>query len=156
MADLSQWFTVGAVGAVAGGVLTWLGGIVKSGVDHWLDQRKKRTDEEQTIRAEQRAQEREQAQREEARIEKIKQDEAVLVMYKTQLKGTKYLPDAGTVVEGIHSYFVQRPQYLNATNRAFLEKYPRDFRSQVCFAPDRFPESTLDKLKRDVDSLHAE
>jgi len=106
------------------------------------------------IRAEEREEIRKQAERIQAQREQVTKDEAVLLMYKTQLKGSTDLSTAASVVGGIHSFFVKRPQYLNhAGNRAFLEKYPGDFRDQVCFAPDRFGASALDELKRAVEVL---
>jgi hypothetical protein len=50
MADWSQLLSGGAIGAVA----VWLGGIVKTGFDHLLDQWKKDAEEKRTIRAEER------------------------------------------------------------------------------------------------------
>jgi hypothetical protein len=154
VADWSQLFSVGAIGAVAGGVLTWFGGVLRSGFDHLLDQRKRRREEAQTIRAEQREEARKRAERQQIESEAAKKDEAVLLMYKIQLKGATDLPTAGGVISGIHGFFIQRPQYLNAANRAFLEKYPGDFRDQVCYAPQRFPEATLDDLKQAVETLN--
>jgi hypothetical protein len=150
MADWSQLLSGGAIGAIA----VWVGGIVKTGFDHILDQRKKDAEETRKIRAEEREEARKKADRERADAERFKKDETDLLMYKTQLKGTTDLVAAATIVGNIHGFFVQRSQYLNDANRAFLEKYPVDFFDQVCFAPDRFPEaSTLDELKHDVAAL---
>jgi hypothetical protein len=95
VADWSQLFSVGAIGAVAGGVLTWFGGVLRSGFDHLLDQRKRRREEAQTIRAEQREEARKRAERQQIESEAAKKDEAVLLMYKIQLKGATDLPTEG-------------------------------------------------------------
>jgi hypothetical protein len=150
MADWSQLLSGGAIGAVA----VWLGGLLKTGFDHILEQRKRRAEEERAIRAEQREEARKQAERKQAEAERVQKDAADLLMYKTQMKGTTNLSTAGSIVSGIHSFFKERSQYLNAANRAFLQRYPGDFREQVCFAPERFPEpTTLAELKRSVETL---
>lgn len=82
----------------------------------------------------------------------IKQDAAILLLYKTQLKGFTDLPTAASVVTGIHNFFVRCPQYLNPANVAFLEKYPGDFRDKVCSNTAKW--ASLAELKRDVDLLH--
>lgn len=89
-----------------------------------LEQRKKKAEEERGIRAEQRAEEKRRVERGQAAAKQVKQDSALLLMYKTQMNGAADLPTAGSIVSGLHDFFMQRPQYLNASNRAFLQKYP--------------------------------
>ncbi len=117
MADWSQLLSAGAIGATA----AWLGGIAKTSFEHILDGRKKRAEERRTIRAEEREFSRREAERKRLEIEDLEKHDAVLLMYKTQLNGTADLPSAGVIVGGIHNFFVQRPQFLNVVNRAFLE-----------------------------------
>ena len=72
MADWSQLISVGAIGAVFVGFLRWLGVIVKTLIDHKLDKRKKRSEEEYAIRAEQREEARKQAEQKQIESEAFK------------------------------------------------------------------------------------
>jgi hypothetical protein len=147
-----DWSQV-SVGAIAGGVGYWLLGVLKTWFEHLLEQRKQQAAEERMIRAEQREEARKETERKQAEADRVKQDQATLLMYKTQLKGSTDLPTAASVVRDIHSFFIKRPHYLNPTNRAFLEKYPDNFHDRVCFAPGQFDPAALDELKRAVESL---
>lgn len=90
-----------------------------------------------------------------AKTDPMKEDAATLLLYKTQLKGFMDLFTAANVVASIHSFFASRPLYLNDPNRAFLEKYPLDFRDQLAYnASEARGKWSLDELKRDVESLH--
>ncbi len=149
MANWQQLLTAGAIGAAA----TWLGALVKTGFEHLLEQRKERAQKERVIRAEKREEERKQTERKQAQTEQWKKDEDVLIMYKTQLRGATELDTASNVLSGIHDFFIQRPQYLTAANRTFLEKYPGDFGTQISFAPHLVAPNTLSELKREVESL---
>ena len=152
MSDLPQLVTGGIIGVLA----TWFGGLLKPWFEHILEQRKERAKEERTIRAEEREVARKQTELKQAEAAQRKKDEAVLLMYKTQLRGATELLTAADIVVGIHSFFIQRPHYLNATNRAFLEKYPGDFRDRVHFDADALGPraSTLAELKHNVETLH--
>jgi hypothetical protein len=147
-----DWSQV-SVGAIVGSVGTWFLGLLKTGFEHLLEQRKQRAVEQRAIRAEQREEARKETERKRAEADRVTQDEATLLMYKTQLKGSTDLPTAANVVRDIHSFFIKRPHYLNPASRAFLEKYPDNFHDQVCYASERFGPAALDELKRAVESL---
>ena len=141
-------------GAVAGAIVAWIGGLFKTWLDYSLEQRKQRAAEDRTIRAEQRDEDRKEKARKESEAAKVKEDEAVLLMYKTQLRGSTELIIAAAVVNCIHDFFSQRPQYTRvAGNRGFLEKYPREFRDEVCYDTAKFTDESLNEIKRDVEDL---
>ncbi|HUY12594.1 MAG TPA: hypothetical protein VMX16_03045 [Terriglobia bacterium] len=143
-----------SLGAIAGSAGTWLLGVLKTLFEHLLEQRRQRAAEESVIRAEQREEERKATERKQTEADRVKEDEATLLMYKTQLRGCTELFTAARVVGGIHSYFIQRPQYLgHSANAGFLEKYPGNLHDQVCVTPDQFGPNVLDELKRAVEAL---
>jgi hypothetical protein len=144
-----------SVGALLGAAGQSVLAASKTAFEHWLETRRQREAEARTIRAEMRAEASKEEERRRAASEQLAKDEAILQMYKTQLKGTSDLVSAGALVGGIHSFFIQRPHYLSITvNRSFLERYPQDFREQAAFAADRFPSTGLAELKVHVDTLH--
>jgi hypothetical protein len=127
--------------------------MLNKGFEHWLEQRKQHAAEQREIRAEQRERDKKEAERLRAEADEIENDEATLLMYKTQVQGCTELVSAANRIETFHRFFSQRPQYLNASNRAFLVKYPIDFFSQVSFNRSKFGADTLDELKTAVEGL---
>ena len=92
-----------------------------------------------------------------AQADEMKKGAATLSLYKTQLKGLTDLITAASVVDGIHSFFTQHPEYLNPANAGFLEKYSLDFRDRVLFGTgNAMKQFSLDELKRDGELLHIE
>jgi predicted nucleotide-binding protein len=86
----------------------------------------------------------------------IAKDAALLLLYKTQLKGFSDLDTAAEVVAGIHSFFASRPVLLNAASIAFLVKYPLDFKAQLFSNREGRKKWSLEDLKRDVELLRVE
>ncbi len=143
-----------SVGAVAGAAATWLGGVFRTWFEYRLDQRKHRADEDRAVRAEQRDEARKEKERKQVEDNHIKHDADELLLYKTQLTGSSDLFNASLVAVRIHDFFTKRPQYLKfSPNRSFLEKYPADFNSQVCYDASSLSHTALDDLKHDVEVL---
>jgi predicted nucleotide-binding protein len=86
--------------------------------------------------------------------EQTKEDAATLLLLKTRMRGYTDLVRAAQVVTQLHVFFERHPKYLNASNVAFLEKYPADFHVKAAFRAGSVP--SLDELKRDVTTLHIE
>ncbi len=146
--DWSQ-FSIGAIAGTAG---TWFLGGLKVGWEHWLEERKHRAADVRVIRAEEREEARKDAERQRARTENLEKDEATLLMYKTQVKGCTEETDAANIVKGIHSFFIQRPEYLRLQNNAvFLEKYPGNLPDFVAY--DTTYTLPLEELKSALDLL---
>ena len=104
------------------------------------------------IRVEEREEARKEAERQRKKDERLDQDEAALLMYKTQVKGCTDEMDAANIVAGMHSFFVQRPEYLKAqSNAAFLEKYPANLPDFVAY--DTNYTFSLDELKSALELL---
>jgi predicted nucleotide-binding protein len=89
--------------------------------------------------------------------DRIKQDAARLRLYKIQIKGFSELLDAANIVTSIHSFFYDKPEYLNEASGRFLEKYPLNFREQLAFnVQESMKKWTLEQLRADVDALDIE
>jgi len=152
-----DWSQV-SVGAVGGAVGTWLLGLSKTGLEHFLEGRKQRAAEERAIRAEEREETRKETERNRAEAEQAKTHAGTLLMYKIQLRGCADLHAASAVVGGIHSFFIQHKQYLViSANTDFLIKYPGGFQQQVIEdAINSTKRFRLDELKRDAENLLVE
>jgi hypothetical protein len=89
--------------------------------------------------------------------DRIKQDAAKLRLYKIQIKEFSELLDAANIVTSIHSFFSDKPEYLNEASGRFLEKYPLNFRDQLAFnVQESMKKWTLEQLRADVDALDIE
>ena len=142
-----------AVPVVIGGLIAMGGGLLKACMDFLLEQRKQKAAEERAIRAEQREEERKESERKRANNDRRDKDEAVLLMLKTQLRGSTDIMTAAGVVMGIHEFFIQRPHYLDSPrNQSFLEKYPQAFRDKMAF-DTTIGDAALGELKSDAVSL---
>jgi len=145
------------MGAIAGSAGTWLVGLLKTWFEHFLGERKERAAEDRTIRTEQREDARKEKERIQAEAAQLKYDGDTLLMLKTQLRGATQTEDASGVVGLIHHFFVNNSHYLNIqSNRAFLEKYARDFQDQVSEGKIILTPAELAILKRDAESLRVQ
>jgi hypothetical protein len=143
-----------SVGAILGAVGQWVLGLSKTGFEHFLESRRQKAADDRVIRAEEREQGRKKAEKDEATAAQVAKDESQLLLHQTRMCGAADLGSVIATLESIHEFFRLRPQYIGvANNRAFLEKYPRDFKDRFFGTQNDFSDRDLTKVKKDADSL---
>jgi hypothetical protein len=150
-----DWSQV-SIGAVGGGVLTWVGAFVTKLFEHYLEGKKQEAVLLREIRAEERAEHAREKERGLAKAEALGRTNNELLLLKTRLRGATELVYAGDVVKDIHGFFAKNPQYLSIRdNKSFLERYPESFKDDVHYAVQKFQPNSLALLKADADLLKA-
>lgn len=119
-----DWSQV-SVGAVLGGVITWVAGVARSFIDILIQEWGKDRDEARKTRAGKRDEERSIAARTQAAADILAKHDNVLLSLKTTLKGSTDLLTAAHHLQAIHNFFHDNPQYIAVgRNRQFLEEWP--------------------------------
>lgn len=126
-----DWSQV-SLGAVIGGVGTWLASVTRSFLDAWIQERAKDKDEERKIKTEERAALYNEHKQQRDAEKDLAHHNHRLLLIKTRIRGATTLLDAAQELRGLHEFFDNHPRYISIPlNRNFLEMWPNTLFAEV-------------------------